>query len=115
MPRVLDGWYVMEGRLEDGREVDLFSGSSSLDWSKPSSPFTRYSSFRWPTPLVIMFNAPELQPWYARAFALDWERDHPKQKVVWVRINLMREQTQLDYRPPTLDRHILWEGEPVKL
>ena len=110
MPSILDGWFVVEGRLSDGRDVDLFQGTDQVGWDKPPTPFTHYGSFRWPTPLVVITGDNRLHRWLVRALALDWERRHPGQHVTFARLNLMREYTQPDFRDSAAARSILWEG-----
>jgi hypothetical protein len=113
MPRILDGWFVVEARLSDGHEVDLFQGNDPVSWAKPYTPFQHYRSFRWPTPMVVIVGDPRLHRWFVRALALDWQRRHPARRVTWARFNLMREQTQPGFRDSTVKREILWEGAPL--
>lgn len=112
LPEVPDGWFVVEGRLSDGREVDLFQGFSPVRWDKPETPYSRYDSFRWPTPMVVLTGDPRFRPWFARALALDWEADHPGQRVTWARFNYMKEKTAPDFQDTPPQRLILWEGTP---
>ncbi len=112
LPEVPDGWFVVEGRLSDGREVDLFQGFTPVRWDKPPTPYSRYDSFRWPTPMVVITGDARFRPWFVRALALDWEAEHPGQKVTWARLNWMREKTAPDWADTPAQRHILWEGDP---
>lgn len=106
---VMDGWLVVEARLTDGSEPDLFQGTPTVSWKKPRTPFTYYRSYRWPTPLVVISGDPRLHRWLIRALALDWQRRHPGPIVIWARVNLMREKADL----APAQRQILWEG-PVE-
>lgn len=112
MPNILDGWFVVEGRLADGREVNLFQGTSKVAWDKPPTPFTHYTSYRWATPMVVITSDTRLHRWFVRALCLDWQRQHPGDRLVWARFNLMREQTQPDFQAAKLTRQVLWQGDP---
>ena len=112
MPNILDGWFVVEGRLTDGHEVDLFQGTSKVSWEKPPTPFSHYTSYRWATPMVVITSDTRLHRWFVRALCLDWQRQHPESRIVWARFNVMREQTQPDFQAPKLTRQVLWQGDP---
>ena len=113
LPEVPDGWFVVEGRLSDGRDVDLFQGFSPLRWDKPDTPYSRYDHFRWPTPMVVITGDPRLQKWFVRALALDWEQDNPGQHVTWARFNWMKEETQPGFQDVPAKRIVLWQGDPT--
>jgi hypothetical protein len=42
-----DGWYIMPGRLEGGRVVDVFRGGAAVDEAKPRSVSALYRNIRW--------------------------------------------------------------------
>lgn len=107
-----DGWVVVEARMTDGRMVDLFSGDQPPSQDKPSHPFRRYNSFRWPTPLVVIVGDYRLHKPFVRALALDWQREHPQDQVEWARLVFYRERHRLDGTPVPAERDRLWEGSP---
>lgn len=41
------GWFVIAGRLADGREVDLLRGGASLSWDRPLVPSEAFPNQRW--------------------------------------------------------------------
>ena len=47
IPRTLDGWYVMRGRLRDGSEVNLWQPDEPLPWEKPQVVSATYLTQRW--------------------------------------------------------------------
>lgn len=114
LPAVPDGWFVVEGRLSDGREVDLFQGFEPVRWEKPPTPYSRYDSFRWPTPMVVISGDARFHKWFVRALTLDWEADHPGDRVTWVRFTYMKEQTLPEFRDNPVQRRRLWEGVPER-
>ena len=113
LDNVADGWFVVEGKLSDGTDVDLFQGFSPVRWDKPPTPYSRYDHFRWPTPMVLIVGDKRYHRWFVRALALDWEADHPGQKVVWARFNYMREKVQPGFQDSPPAREVLWEGVPL--
>ncbi len=110
LPLMLNGWIVVEGRLANGDVVDLFQDRRELSWVKPSTLSTRYTSFRWPTPLVVIVGSKPYQPWFVKSLAKDWERRHPNERVVWARLNLMRQKRRPDFQDAPPRRNSLWEG-----
>lgn len=109
-PNIFDGWLVVEAQLQDGRQVDLWQGNDPVRWDKPATPYARYGSFRWPTPLALISEDARFFGPFVKALARDWRRDHPADRVLWARLVLFREQAWLDYRRPTVTRLTLWEG-----
>lgn len=109
-PQIFDGWIVVEAVLADGRRVDIFQGHDPVRWGKPDTPYHRYRSFRWPTPLAIISDDRVFFRPFVQALAKDWQRDHRDDHVVWARFVLFRETPWLDYQTPSVQRHNLWEG-----
>ncbi len=79
-PRDQYGWFVFQGRLADGRRVDLFRGGRPVSWEKPASVSREYPSMRW---RVYMMNlgiqearhVARLEP-LARYLAREWNATH---------------------------------------
>ncbi|MFM9996701.1 MAG: HTTM domain-containing protein [Phycisphaerales bacterium] len=79
-PRDQYGWFVVEGKLADGRRVDCFRAGRPVSWAKPASVSGEFPTMRW---RIAMMNLgiPEpgqvkrLEPmvWY---FARRWNADH---------------------------------------
>ena len=109
-PHIFDGWIVVAAQLVDGRQVDLFQGHDPVTWDKPVTPYHRYTSFRWPTPLAIICDDPRFYKPFVQGLARDWVRDHPGDQIVWAQLNLFREQPRLDYRHSPVSHLTLWEG-----
>ena len=112
LPKILDGWLVVEATTADGRKVDLFQGNDPVDWEKPSTPLSRYNSFRWPTPIVVVTADRRLQPFFVRALVLDWERGHPEDHIVKARYIFMTESTKPNFEATQVQRVVHWEGDP---
>jgi hypothetical protein len=112
-PRIFDGWMVVEATMADGREVDLFQGFDPARWGKPGTPYHRFDSFRWPTPLVVISGDRRYHKWFVRGLALDWQREHPEDKVTWASLMLFQETPRLDPKGTTVERVVLWQGNPL--
>src|SRR5262249_31522973 len=63
-PGTQDGWYVIVGKLKDGREVNLFTGGRPLDeveiykepgWEKPAHVSGMYENTRWRKFLINLY------------------------------------------------------------
>ena len=107
-----DGWVVVDAGLSDGRRVDLLRGDSPPSEAKPEQILGLYDSFRWPTPIVVMVGDPRLHRPFVKALARAWEREHPGERVEWVRLLFYRERHRLDGQPIPPERELLWEGSP---
>lgn len=79
-PRDQYGWFVVEGRLADGRRVDLFRAGRPAVWDKPASVSGEFPTMRW---RIAMMNLgiPEerqvkrLEP-MVRYFGRRWNATH---------------------------------------
>ncbi len=79
-PRDQYGWFVFQGRLADGRRVDLFRRGRPVSWEKPASVSGEYPSMRW---RVYMMNLGIQEPRHvarleplARYLAREWNAAH---------------------------------------
>ena len=72
------GWFVVPGRLADGREVDLLGGGGAVPWERPPVVTSIYPSSRWLQLLHAYprFDASPYWPSYAAFLCGDWNRRH---------------------------------------
>jgi hypothetical protein len=78
-PSPLDGWYVVEARLEDGRTVDPFRGGP-VRWDKPEMISAIYPSARWAGYLSLL-TQPQFRPYlgyFADYLGRRWNAEHDK-------------------------------------
>jgi hypothetical protein len=80
------GWLVAPAKLADGRTVDLFTGSTEINWTSPA-PFslTRYVSWRWRLYHGYFQKLPDNDPKkaaYPRYLIRTWNSEHPKSEQV---------------------------------
>lgn len=114
-PTVLrdDGWYVIEGTLQDGTTVDLFRGGAPVSWEKPELVSATYPNERWRKYLMSLYQSnysllrDRYCTWLARSYRGPGE-------VVQVRMYFMLERTLPDYRPPEVLKSLLWTHQVLR-
>ncbi|NEP42847.1 MAG: hypothetical protein F6K35_27925 [Okeania sp. SIO2H7] len=42
-----DGWYVIPGKLKNGKKIDLFKNGQPVIWDKPLLVSSTYPNLRW--------------------------------------------------------------------
>jgi len=71
-----DGWYVIPGKLRNGRVVDLFRGENAVSFSKPTYASLEYKNHRWRKYIELVRKRELLQPVYARYLCGQWNQRH---------------------------------------
>jgi hypothetical protein len=77
-PLMEDGWYVVDGELQDGTHVDLFRDGALVVWERPELVSALYSSERWRKYMMNLWNpenAPE-RAHYLQYLRRDWDAHH---------------------------------------
>lgn len=74
-PKVVDGWYVIPGRLEDGSSVDLFHWGQKIRWERPKDIASDYKDFRWTKYMTNLWDRPALRPYFAWYLCYQWNRE----------------------------------------
>jgi hypothetical protein len=74
----LNGWYVMQGKLKNGKLVDIFRNGAPLSWERPKLISADYSNYHWRIYLVALFNHSYLgwRPFYADYLVREWNKSH---------------------------------------
>jgi hypothetical protein len=94
----LDGWYVMPGRLADGRLVNLSPHGPALDWAKPARIPADLPTARWGILLMHQLANQQANGWLRRSWVRflcrEWNRKHPPaEQLERVDVFLMLERT----------------------
>ncbi len=108
-----DGWFVIPGTLQDGSQVELWTGERVVSWEKPASVLAHYPTerrrkymekIRWrKRGKEIALDA------YARYVCRDWNTRHSGQEQLETfQIFFMQETTLPDYQH-SLERKLLGE------
>lgn len=108
-------WYVMPGRLKDGSLVDVFSGASSLSWSKPASISGTYRNSRWQNYLMQFSNNQQnnlLYAPYGQYLCQQWNRSHSEEKQLsHFQIFIMSQQNKFNQPSEAHKRTSLWKHQ----
>jgi hypothetical protein len=106
VPR-LDGWFLMPGRLADGRLIDLGPHGPALRWTKPVRISAELPSARWGVLLMHQLSNQSsngtLRRAYARWLCREWNRSHPpRERLERVDVILMLERSVPPGATPTV-------------
>jgi hypothetical protein len=118
-PGTEDGWFVIVGKLKDGREVNLFTGGRPLDevkieppsWEKPALVSAMYVNTRWRKYLINLylrskdprFADPygQLRPYFADYLSREWNAGHSgNEELASLEIYLMAKTNGPPDTPP---------------
>lgn len=93
-----DGWHVISGKFEDGKEVDIFRNGSPVNWDKPTLGVRGaiYRDMQWRTYFINLNRAigKKLYPFYAQYLCSSWNAQHTnEQKLKNLEIYFMNERT----------------------
>jgi hypothetical protein len=110
-PLTEDGWYVVEGELQDGTRVDLFRDGAPVVWEKPELVSAIYHSERWRKYMMNLWDK-EHEPQrinYLRYLRRDWDARHRDvlRKLKRVRMYYMLKVTQPPGHEPAVPRRAL--------
>ena len=95
-----DGWYIIVGGLENGKEINLFGKGQGLDegkevnWEKPRSVSSTYKNERWRKYMMNLWlgENKEFRDDYLYYICRDWNIDN-KTKAKKVKMYFMLERT----------------------
>jgi len=105
-----DGWLVVEGKLADGRKIDLVRDGKAIAWEKPDKIPRIYGHERWRKYLMNLWQKRSAvhRQLYARYLCKNWNENHEGQeKLEELSIFYMREQTLPDYQKPEIEKIFL--------
>ena len=108
-----DGWFVMPGTLQDGSQVDLWTGERVVSWEKPVSISALYPNDRWWKFMENIYPGQREREAaldaYARYLCRDWNTRHSGQEQLETfQVFFMQETTLPDYQH-SLERKLLGE------
>ncbi|HXV28005.1 MAG TPA: HTTM domain-containing protein, partial [bacterium] len=111
-PMTDDGWYVIPGKLKNGKEIDLFKGGAPLSWEKPAVVRTTYKNERWRKYMMNLWygsNA-DYRLYYGRYLCRDWNSRHQgDEQLDSFKIYFMREDTLPDKKTAPPVPVMLWK------
>jgi hypothetical protein len=131
-PGTQDGWFVIVGKLKNGREVNLFTGGRPLDgvkigeetsWDKPALVSAMYVNTRWRKYLINLYirsknpqrpdDFAQLRPYFADYLCREWNARHAGHEglAVLEMYFMAKENVPPDVPPPvpTKDLLLRWD------
>lgn len=103
-------WYVVVGRLSDGREIDLWSGAN-VNLQKPTDRPPWVKNYRWRTYFRYLASDKQrsLRPYFARYVCRHWNDRHPGEAVEELFFYKLDERINLDGSPQETQKTLLWQ------
>ena len=111
-------WYVVEGRLRDGRSIDLWTGQP-VTWEKPASPQPSINNVRWRPYMRYLTHERQrsLRPYFASYVCRSWNESHQASAALEeVTVFSLDEPISLDGSAKEIRKTLLWQQlcEPRK-
>lgn len=107
-----DGWHVIAATLRNGQEIDLLTGKTPVDESKPELVSALYPTQRWSK---YMMNITEKKHsdyrlYFGQYLCRDWNARYTgQQQLMSFDILFFMEETLPDYRTKPVERMVLWQ------
>jgi len=104
-----DGWYVINGTLDDGNSVDLMTGKA-VNYEKPAHVASLYTNERWRKYLMNLWDRSYAhhRPYYLSYLCYNWNKQNDT-KLEHVTMNFMLERSLPDYQPQPVEKVMLEE------
>jgi len=110
-PLTDDGWYVMPGRLRDGRRIDVMTGGEPTQ-QKPDDVSAMYANDRWRKYMMNVWSRAnaEHRLYLGRYLCREWNagRSFPEQLISF-EMSFMLEPTGPPGSTPLVQKVMLWE------
>jgi predicted DCC family thiol-disulfide oxidoreductase YuxK len=118
-PLTYDGWYVVDGRLRDGRQVNVIHPDQRVSFEPPVSIADQYPNERWRKYLMNLSlpENTEHRLYYGRYLCRTWNDGRAPQDahaLVSFDIYFMAHQNSIDHPPVGFSRDLLWHHECFK-
>ena len=117
-PSKEDGWYVIPGKLSDGRQVDLMPitrgdyGMHRVSYEKPRDVPATYANEHWRKYLENLYSSGQSDQrlYFGQYICRQWNGSHAGADTLKTfKIIYMREMTLPDYRQSKLEKVNLWD------
>ncbi len=112
-----DGWWVIPGKLEDGREIDLLHPEREhVSYDKPRYVSQEHGNVRWQTYRLRLFDHQfrHHRLFYARYLCRQWNAEaRVGQRLLKLNLVYMLETTQPAGAASPVEQRILWRHECV--
>lgn len=112
-----DGWYVIPGKLKNGREIDLFRGGEQVNWEKPEDISKMYHTERWRKYMMNLWssnNRPHFMN-YGRYLCRSWNEKHTgEEQLDTFQVYFMLEVTPEPGKEAKIEKVSLWNHSCFK-
>lgn len=108
-------WYVVVGKLSDGREIDLWTGNI-VNWEKPKTPIPWQENYRWRTYMKYLGSDKQrsLRPYFSNYICRKWNEDDSSGVAVQdLTVYRLDERISLDGSPQEIQKTMLWQQSCV--
>ncbi|GAA4374554.1 HTTM domain-containing protein [Hymenobacter koreensis] len=109
-----DGWYILEGRTNDGRLVDLYRGGRPVTYAKPASVMALHKNDRWRkySENYLFIDNEWMRPYYCNYMRRIWEKDPSHKPLRHLDVVYMKEVSLPNYQVEGPTRQVLCGCEP---
>lgn len=115
-PYKSDGWYIIDGRLNNGTSLDLMTGLPITE-DKPAQVSAMFKNTRWSKYYRSLRkgNHKKLLPYWRRYFVNTWNADRPeKEHIDAFNLVFMHERTRSDYQTPVIRSRVIYRYRSSK-
>jgi hypothetical protein len=118
-PLTYDGWYVIEGRLHDGRPVNVLHPHQLVSYQQPASIADQYENERWRKYMMnlSLSENTDYRLYYGRYLCRSWNDGRPSYDptlLISFDIYFMAHQNSIKHPPAPFSRDLLWHHECFK-
>ncbi|HEY9597184.1 MAG TPA: HTTM domain-containing protein [Cyanophyceae cyanobacterium] len=109
-----DGWHIIQGKLQDGSEVDVMRGKGSVRWEKPTLKERKalYQNQQWRVYFINLERAigKKLYPYYGQYVCNQWNSKHKGgKKLDSLEIYFMDERTVPPGQTQGVEKKSTWK------
>lgn len=103
-----DGWFVVQGKLREGKEIDPFQRGKPVTWEKPKDVALSYRNFRWRRTMMHLLREKEtVLPYFGRYLCQEWNRKKGEERLEGMTLFYMVEETLPDRRVAPVEKVFL--------
>lgn len=108
-----DGWYILEGILENGKRISLLRPQEKLHYKKPPHIVRMFKNDRWRKYFenLLMVDHSFMRGFFCNYSQRKWEEAHPNYRLRSLRIIYMKEKTLPNYYYSKPSMTVLWQCE----
>lgn len=106
-----DGWYVLEGTTDDGKNVNVLNPGTPISYNKPESVVSMFKNDRWrkySENFIFTYNE-YMRGYFCSYYKRVWNEKNKNQKLKNLRIVYVNELTKPDYQYTTPNKVTLWQ------